>query len=608
MAEGKLNLVGYDYDAIRASIIAYLKNQTTFKDYNFEASALSILVSLLAQYGTSMAFLANMTANESFLDTAVLRNSVVSHAKMLGYTPRSITASTAVIQLLITPDAGTVLTHLDHLNTSFLATYGDSVYPFVPDKDYTATLNDNGQYTFGNITLKQGTWNTWSWNVDSTNTNQRYFLPNNSIDTSTIKVYVQRSETDLVTDTYTLVSKLSDVTLDGTSKVFFLQEVEDGKFEIVFGDGVLGNRPSTGNIVIVRYVKTSGSSANGASSFTLNSSIAGDDTGEITLVSAASGGSSREDTESIRFLAPKIYGSQFRAVTTADYESLILSSYNNILSSVKAWGGEDGDPRLSDDVPAYGNVFISLKPKVGYEITQSLKDEIETDLLKNRKVVTVKPVFIDPEYLFLELNLQVYYDSTLSFQTPETISSKVLLTTQNYVNSELDKFNGKFRESKLLASVDDADSSILNSEVLVVMKKYIVPNTTAAQSYVIRFGNAIEREPITNYPAVLSSSDFQYIDPADNTTKTCYLEDLNGVVKIVTLNSGNRQDVVSNVGTIDYDTGVLVLNNFFPVSVSGSFLFLKVPAKNKTILPDRNTVLYVNSDDIQITVTNDSEQ
>lgn len=594
-----INLSDLDFDGIKQSLIRYLQQQDQFTDYNFEGSSLGQIINLLSSYGTSIAFLANMLANESFIDTAVKRNSVVSHAKHVGYTPRSITAATAIIDFSIETEGDVDSISLPK-TTQFKSTLDNTVYLFSLDQAYSMTKNGSS-FSVSNLTLKQGTWNSYSFVVDTTNTNQRFILPNNQIDTTTLTINVQNSVYDTEKQNYTLANNLTDNDFDGDSKIFFLQETESGNFEILFGDGILGKRPENGNIVQCEYITTSGESANGISTFTLNSTIAGDSTGSITTISNSSGGSARETTESIRFLAPKVWGTQNRAVTTSDYEALILSNFGTV-ESVKVWGGENGDPRIEGSPAIYGKVFIVLKPKIGFSITDALQQEIREQILENKGLVTITPEFVDAEYLFLEITTDVTYNLNTITISEQSLKNQVKQSIRNYNSDELNQFNKKFRRSKFAFQVDNTNTSILGSNTTLLMKKRFTPTVGIAARYVVSFGNAITH-PTEDYPPIISSSSFVYYDPASGQNETCYIDDNNGTIRIYKIQNGSKVDVVSEAGTVDYETGDIVLSDFNPVSYENSFLDITTTPRNNDITPARNALLFINESDITVTAT-----
>ena len=368
MASNKLQVSDFDFDYIKTNLKTFLRSQSEFQDYDFEGSGFAVLVDLLAYNTHYLGFNANMLSNEMYLDSADIRKNIVSLAKMLGYTPSSVRAPTASIDVLVGDGTGSSITMTK--GTAFTTTVDGTTYQFINNADVVTTPT-NGVYRFSNVTLYEGTLVTFRYTVDTTDPDQRFIIPSSLADTSTLVVKVQNSSVDTTTNTYTLATGLA--TVQATSKVYFLQEVEDGKFEVYFGDGIIGASLSNGNIVILEYIVTNVEAANGASSFTASTTIGGFSDLTITTNSNAQGGTPAQSKESIRFNAPLQYSAQNRAVTTSDYESLVLSLYPNA-QSVSAWGGED------DETPVYGTVKIAIKAASGSTLTTATKQSIVTQL------------------------------------------------------------------------------------------------------------------------------------------------------------------------------------------------------------------------------------
>ena len=335
MASNKLQVSDFDFDDIKANLKSFLQDQSEFQDYDFEGSGFAVLLDLLAYNTHYLGFNANMLANEMYLDSADIRKNIVSIAKMLGYTPTSPKSPTATIDILMNNIATTVATITMAKGTAFTTTVDGETYQFVTNASHTLTPT-NGIYKFSNIPVYEGTLVTFKYTADSTDVDQRFIIPSVNADTSTLKVSVQNSASDTTTNTYTLATGITSIS--ATSKVYFLQEMEDGKFEVYFGDDVLGNKLDDGNIVILEYIVSNKDEANGASSFTLSGNIGGFSDVSITTVSNAQGGTDAQTKESIRYNAPLQYTAQDRAVTTGDYETIVQSLYPNA-QSVSAWGG-----------------------------------------------------------------------------------------------------------------------------------------------------------------------------------------------------------------------------------------------------------------------------
>jgi len=430
----KLEISELDFDGIKANLKNFLSQQDEFRDYDFEGSGMAVLLDMLAYNTHYLGFNANMLANEMFLDSADLRASVVSKAKQVGYTPTSATASEASIDVTVTNASGATLTMAR--GTKFSTTVDGTSYNFVNNADLSITPVDS-VYKFSNVKIYEGTYLNFKYTVNTSDTDQRFIVPNDNVDTTTLTIKVQESSSDSTTNTYTLATGITG--LDSTSKVFFLQEVENGRYQVTFGDGVLGKSVADGNIIIMDYINTNRTEANGASTFTLNGSIGGFSTATVTTVSNASGGADPETITSIKYNAPRDYSAQDRAVTADDYKVLVKSLYANA-QSVQVYGGEDAA------VPDYGKVYISIKAKSGANLTETTKASIVTSL-KQYAVASIRPVIIDPEITYLTLDTNFKYDSGATTKDVSTLETNVLSVISNYNINNLQNFIGVFRHS-----------------------------------------------------------------------------------------------------------------------------------------------------------------
>ena len=531
MAQNRLRVTELDFDTIKTNLKSFLKQQTEFQDYDFEGAGLNVLVNLLAYNTHYNAYYLNMVANESFLDTALLRDSVVSHAKTLGYTPHSKTASTAVINLTI--DSGN--TTLDTLTIPkgyvFNSDLVDSrIYNYVTMNQTTVTKS-NTSYYFENLDIKEGQLSTYTYTYDeASNPKSIFVLPDADVDTSTITVVVKPSAANTTSTVYNKVNDILDVT--GDSSVFYLQESKGGKFQIYFGNGTVGGKLLDGSVVAATYLVTNGAVANKVSGFSMTSSIGGFSTSTIEVVSVASGGSERETVDEIKTSSPLQFATQNRLVTTKDYESYIKKNYPSI-DSLSVWGGEDEVP------PIYGKVLISLKPKTNYYITESEKTRILNEIIKPKSIVSVTSEIRDPEYLYILLNNTVKYDPKKT--TLDETSLKTLLRTSiiNYRNNYLNKFNSIFALSKLQDDIDNISlNGIIGSETSLRVQRRIEPEIGLTSNYTINFGVPLNRGTITNK---LTSSEFVTIDSL-GISRTAIIEEIpqssTGISSIELSNSG----------------------------------------------------------------------
>jgi len=488
-ANSQMSLVGLDFDTIKNNLKTYLKSQDTFKDYNFDGSGLSILLDVLAYNTQYNAFYLNMTANEMFLDTALQRSSVVSHAKLLNYTPKSVTAPISYINLVVTNATDTSLTLPSY--TNFLSEpVGERkiTYNFVTTDSTTVNtdLNTNTA-TFNNIQIKQGIVVNYKFTVDSVaNPTYTFQLPDNSIDTNTIKVSVQQSGSNSYSSIYNLSKEY--LLLSSTSEVFFLNESLEGNYEISFGDGILGKKLTDGNIVKVTYLITQGKSAMGANNFTLMDTVPGFTHYVISGSIPATQGGEKESIDSVKYQAPKSYSAQNRAVSKEDYITLIQQ--NNIgltFDAVNVWGGQENNP------PVYGQVFVCLKPSGSYTLTNTQKDRLIADVLKPISIMTVEPNIVDPDYTYVKLNVNVIYDPKKTNLTSNDIKLLVSNTINSFATTTLNKFNSTFSSSELTHRINVSDQSIIANEVKVQLQKKFFPNLTTPTTYKLYYGTTLNK-------------------------------------------------------------------------------------------------------------------
>jgi hypothetical protein len=599
MASNKLVVSDFDFDNIKSNLKTFLQDQPEFSDYNFEGSGFSVLLDVLAYNTHYLGFNANMLANEVYLDSADIRKNIVSLAKMLGYTPSSVKAPAANISIVVNNATGSSLT-MDK-GTTFTSTVDGTTYQFVTNQVSTITPLD-GVYRFTDIIIYEGTLVTYRYTVDSSDVDQKFIIPSVNADTSTLKVTVQNSSVDTTSSVYSLATGVRS--LDNTSKVYFLQETDTGKFEIYFGDGVLGRKLSGGNIVILEYVVTNKEESNGASAFTLSSTIDGFSNVSITTNSVAQGGSEAESKESIRFNAPLQYTAQDRAVTSTDYETLVRSLYPNALS-ISAWGGEE------DETPVYGVVKISIKAASGSTLTNQTKTEI-VNSLRQYNIASVRPVIIDPETISVILNSTVRYDSKLTTKTAATIKSDVISSLTNYNTNILQRFDGIFRYSKVTGLIDDADASIVSNITTVRVRKSFTPSFNTSTRYDIYFRNAFYN-PHTGHNAamggILSSSGF-IID--GNTNEMFLDDDGSGNIRRYYFDGGVRVYANNTQGTVNYTTGQVTLNSLNITSVSNirgstsTVIEITVVPNSNDIVPVRNTIVEIDIANSTVTVEKDA--
>ena len=594
--EKRLSITEFDFDDVKDNLKVFLKGQTEFKDYDFEGSGMNILLDTLAYNTHYLGFNANMLANEMFLDSASLRSSIVSHAKTLGYEVTSARAPNATINVSLTTSSSTKTMPA---GTAFTSTIDDVSYQFVTIADITST-NNGGVVSFDSTKIYEGTYVTTKYLVDTSDIEQRYILGDSRADTSTLTVKVQNSASDSTTTTYT---KVTDITqLSPTSTVYYLQEVDGGRFEIYFGDGIVSRSLSDGNIVILEYVVTNKTAANGASSFSAPSTIDGVSDIGIVTVTNASGGAEPESLNSIKLQAPLDFASQGRAVTADDYAVYAKKLFPNT-QAVSVFGGEDGsfDPSTGvSSVPEYGKVFISIKSSTGLNLSDAQKSQLVTDFAKF-KVASVTPVIVDPETTFIILNVTFNYDSTSTTKEKTELETLVNTTIQNYTDTDLEDFNRPFRYSKITGLIDQTDTAILSNITTVTLAKLVTPTTTTSTAYTLNFNNAFFN-PHSGHSTIIASTGF-FIDGAS--TEYFFDDDGQGNLRIYSLVAGVRTYFDSQAGTVDYENGVIKINSILITSVSNVDGSASTQFR-LTVLPDSNDVIPVRNQLLEIDTVNTS--
>lgn len=626
----RLKVTELDFDLIKTSLKDYLKAQDQFTDYDFEGSAMSILLDTLAYNTHYNAYYTNMISNEMFLDTATLRDSVVSLANQLGYTPSSVSGARATVTMTFSPndlggyDKGQA-TPSSRLGTNvvvpkgsvFTSELNSKTYSFVTIKSHTAspTANSDGgfliddtptsevvPYIISDIEIVQGVYASIQY-VYNEQMKQDFIIPNAGVDISTATVVV----TDAIGGTSGTVYTLAEdyTLLDSDSNVFFVQEVRNGKYEIYFGDGTIGASPADGNIIDITYVVSEGDVGNGATIFEsdpikspfygINASTRTYAPAVVTTINAAGGGP-RESIDSIKFLAPRNFESQNRAVTAEDYVVKLKSAYKQ-LDAVHAWGGEENTP------PDYGKVYISIKPKSGYVITATEKEKIKREILKSRNVLTVEPVLVDPEFIYLVIDAGVKWDSRLTTLTGSTLKVGILDEIIRWGQDNLEQFDTYFRYSNLLRAIGDFNSGVVNTTMAIKLRALVSPAINEARTYTINFANPIYHPHAAHQGSVTSTS-FDY-----SGFTSCNLLDNNGILEIYGHSSSGQNVLVSaNAGTVDYKNGTINIVEFQPTNVVGGILSITVVPLDQDIVPDNNQLITIVDSDIILNMFDDASQ
>ena len=566
-----------DFDNIKTQLKEYLRSQNDFTDYDFEGSALATLVDTLAYNTYYTAFNTNMVVNELFIDSATLRDNVVALAKQLGYRPKSATSPTAYISFTVTYTNPTTDKELNlKQGTGFISTYDNVIYNYVVTSDVKAqVINDVA--TFINVPVREGTLLTNEFIVNNASKSQRFILDNPNIDTNTVSVTVYPTGGSF-NEPYLLADNILGV--DGDSKVFFIDEIEDGRYEILMGDGVLGKKLENNARIDVSYLTTSGPASNGVRAFVFSGVIENENgvspnsfaTSIVSSVASA-GGEEVETTAKIKYTAPKAYGTQDRAVTAQDYEAIVRKVYP-ATSDIIIFGGEDQDP------PEYGKVFIVLKPTDASYLTSLTKSQIIADL-KKYVVASVEPRIVDPSILYVEMTSKIYYDGGVTDQTPANIRDSVITAIQGYINeSDTEKFNGKFRYSKFVGVIDDADVSINSNLTSLMMRKDFYPSLNSTFYYEVCFQNAFDED--CDDP-VLSSTGFRVTEYPNFDV---YVEDRDKKIVLYRLDSVTGEKVVldSDIGDIDYVKGELKM--YALTIIKGSFFDNRISLRVRPLSND----------------------
>ena len=592
----RLTVTEFDFDDVKQNLKTFLRGQTEFTDYDFEGSGMSALLDVLAYNTHYLGFNANMLANEMFLDSASLRSSVASHAKTLGYLPSSARASVATVNVMLNTTSVTSATM--SAGTVFTTTVDGTSYQFTTASDVTSS-NTGAGVPFNSVKIYEGTYVTSRYTVDTSDADQRFLLTDSRADTTTLTVKVQTSSSDSTTSTYTLATDITQVT--ASSKVYFLQEVEAGKFEVYFGDGVIGTALSDDNIVILTYIVTNKADANGATIFTSSGAIATINDISVTTTSSSSAGSEPESIRSIKYNAPLDYASQGRCVTSEDYKVYAKKLYPNA-QSVQVFGGESGSYDSSLGVVStaeYGKIFISIKSTTGLDLTSQEKTQLVTDLAPYT-IASTTPVIVDPLTVSLILNTNFKFDSSATTSTAEGIKTSVTNALIAYNSSDLGKFDGIFRHSKVTGVIDDADTSILGNITNVTLGQFFTPTTTASTAYTFYFNNSLYN-PHSGHNAsaggIIASTGFYISD--DSTNERFFDDDGSGGLRTYYLSSGTRIYDAASAGTVTYSTGTIVTSGIYISSVglvdgaSSSRIRITSVPNSKDIVPVRNQILEI---------------
>ena len=678
-ANTSLRVSDLDFTSIRNNLKTYLNSQSEFTDYNFEGSGLSVLLDILAYNTYYNSFYLNMVANEAFLDTAQIRQNILSQAKLVNYIPASRHGAEAMVTIRVTPSTAENQTTdyivLDKYTRLLGADIEGTTYPFVTINANTAHKSGNS-FLFSNVWIKQGEVITQQFVMGANNTTAKFEIASANVDTETLTVTVQESASNSYTEEYQLSTDITEVTAN--SRVYFIEENDNLNYTLQFGDNILGHRPKVGNIVIATYMDTNGAEANEVGKFNVVDPVGNLYTSNVrvTTVENAGTGSDKESIERIKLRAPQFYTAQNRCVTVRDYETILMKDYQNI-AAVSIWGGEDNDP------PVYGKVYISIKTKGFYTLTNLEKENIKQNLLKNKNVVTVTPVIIDPDMIFVTVRGKVYYNPRMTTKTANQILDLIKQAVYNYADTELNTYRATFKKAKLQTYIQAADASITGTDITIYLQSRQSIDTTQNKKYYYYFNTEIEKGTFTNklfsYPQItvldsgftprnvfyeevpdsftgvdmieVSNPGINYVTAnvvitGDGTGATAKATVVNGkIVSIEVTNKGinysralvaieapigtqatakailqarngtlrtyyydevgNKIIVNSSAGTINYDTGEVVINSIKPSAViendyyDTNILTVNVVPNGEVIPPLRNRILTVDDNNIQ---------
>ena len=569
-----------DFNDLRTQIKNYLRSNSSFTDFDFEGSNFSVLIDTLAYNSYITSYNTNMAINESFIDSATLRENVVSLARNIGYVPRSKKASIATVSFSVDITGKPVQSVKLHKGIVAVGSISGGNYIFSIPDDITATPDPNGIVRFGEISIYEGTYLTKTFKVNDSLPNEKYIIPNENVDTSTIRVTVKSN----ITETYVPYTNIFDVNKD--SRLFLTQEIEDEKYQIIFGDNTLGKKPTDGSIVEVSYIVTNGIDGNDAANFNFSGKLTymvggvetsiDDGVSSLSTLQASENGDSIESIDNIKYLAPRVYASQYRAVTPNDYTSLIPFLYPNV-DSVSAYGGEELDP------PQYGKVYITVKPKNGEILSDVAKESIRTDL-KKYTVAGIKQEFIDLKYLYVEYESTVSYDSGY-IPNKQELHSRILSSIETYAkSSDINSFGGRLKYSKLVSIIDRVDTGITSNITKIVMKRIMIPEYSFLANYEICYGNQFHAD-MEGFNIRSSAFKLEGVSGNVYLTDLPYSDGKTGTVKFFTIVDNAINFINENAGIVDYIKGEIIL---YPTTITSSSVNAGIEIE---VTPESNDII-----------------
>ena len=590
-----INLVNLDFDSLKNQFKTYLKSQDLFKDYDFDGSNMSVLLDILSYNTYLNSFYLNMIGNEMFLDSAQLRESVISRAKELNYLPRSFKSAKANVVISVVTDGSTPTISMPK-GTTFSTRIGSNSFTFSTDQNIVFS-GSNNIFTTDEITIYEGAYVNDTFTMNYADPRQRFVLNNPTIDTDSLTVTViENNGSDVLT--YLRSTSLFDK--QSNSQIYFVQGAENEKYEILFGDGVIGRKPKDNAIIVCDYRITKGELPNGAFKFASDGPIGGFSNVSVSTITAASQGFISESIDSIKFNAPRYFTSQERAVTAEDYENLLKINFPEI-NAVSVFGGEELDP------PQFGKVYIAVDLK-NVDGVPDIRKEQYYNFIKPRASLSIDPIFIDPDFMYLDVETTVRYNINLTALNTESIKDAVLNSIRNFNDTYIDDFNVKFRYSNLVTTIDDTDRSIISNDTTIRVIRTLIPELGFETDYTIDFQQALEDDFAnlqtvhpSNYLSSVSSSPFVVGG------KTVIIEDDGlGNLQLKTDENNQHTDVV-RIGSVDYGTGSLIISKLKIDSYTGQFIKIYARTKTKDILSELRTILSIRDQDVRITVIAERE-
>lgn len=591
-ANSSVDILSLDFDTIKSNLKTFLRNEGAFKDLDYEGSNLNVLIDLLAYNSFYNNFYTNMVSSEMFIDSAITRDAIISHAKQLNYNPRSSRSAVAYIDVTITPDdTPATITIPKHYPIS--TSIDGSTYIFRTEAAHVIQPDSAGDYIGANIAFYEGRQITEYFTVNA-NTSQRFKLSNKDIDTRSIELTVRESNT---VSTNTSWRKATSLFGEGaTSNIYFVVPTNDEKWEVQFGDNIIGKRPVAGNIAEIHYRVSSKDAPNKASTFTTTTSIDGYGNISLNTLTQATGGANIESIESIRFAAPKTFQVQDRAVTPNDYKILVQNEFPEV-ESIAVYGGEDVNP------PKYGRVIMSVDLTDADGIPDSKKDQIKS-FLQQRTPVAINVDVVDPDFTYLQVTSTVIYNVNVSRESPAQIKSYVSNAMLSFANTNMNTFEKTFRSSQFTSTIDNSDTSILSNETIVTPFKKIIPTIGLPYSFSVQFHNTLKQSGhiddntlISTHTPAVESTTFTY----DNVS-SYIIDNSLGTLNVVTNANGYYQVLNSDIGTVNYDTGVIAVDSLIVDSFPGDSIKLKCRLANTNIQTNQNTILQLNGEDITINI------